>query len=322
MAASPVRFRLGLVAVLGVVAIAVIGWPKGAPENRDNAVPRDPGAPFVRSMEGTVPDGSFQAWRSGQSGEASGTLALGELRRMFDYYLSAVGEKSIVAITQQINSELERTLPAQQVPNAKRILGLYLEFKRELMDVERKPGAAGQGVQAIRNRLLAMQDLRARYFTAEETQAMFGFEDEYDMDAVARLEVSQNPALSEQQKKDKLAALDAAMPADLRAERDAPQVVLRMEEKVAAMRAKGASDDEVYRMRSKAFSPEAAARLADLDRDEAAWKNRIATYLAERSQLLSTKANAPEADRLAALQQLQQSQFSEDERRRLPAYEN
>ena len=113
----------------------------------------------------------------------------------------------------------------------------------------------------------------------------------------------------------------AGMPEDLRRERDAPRVILRVEEKVADMRAKGASDDDIYRMRAKEFSPEAAARLADLDREEAEWKRRIGNYLSERSQLLQAQANAPEADRHMALMKLQQAQFSEDERRRLPAYE-
>lgn len=320
MKTSPVRFRLSLVALAGVVTIAVIGWPRGTSDSRDGSAQNVTRAAFVRSMEGTVPDG-IQILQSGSGSNAAGKLAFGDLRRMFDYYLSAVGEQSIAAITQQINRELERTLPTDQVPKAKRLLGLYLEFKRELMDVERKPGVTGQGVQAIRNRLLAMQDLRARYFNAEETQAMFGFEDAYDMDAVARLEVSQNPALSANQKKDQLAALDAAMPDDLRRERAAPQVIVRMEEKVVEMRAKGASDDEVYRMRSKEFSPEAATRLAEVDREEAAWKKRIASYLAERNQLLAAQANAPESDRQMALLHLQQAQFNDDERRRLPAYE-
>ena len=74
-------------------------------------------------------------------------------------------------------------------------------------------------------------------------------------------------------------------------------------------------------MRSKEFTPEAAARLADLDREEADWKRRIANYLGERSQLLKTLANAPESELQMALMRLQQSQFSEEERRRLPAYE-
>lgn len=275
----------------------------------------------MRSMEGTVPDGSLGSWRAGSHTDAAAPLALGELRRMFDYYLSAVGEKSIKVITQEISAEIERSLAPASVARAKRIFGLYIAFKRELLDLERRPGISGQGVQAIRNRLLAMQDLRAQYFNAEETQAMFGFEDAYDMDAVARLEVSQDPALSAKQKQANLHALDAALSPELLREREAPRAILRVEEKVAAVRAKGASDDEVYRLRAKEFDAPAADRLAALDREEAQWKERIAQYLAARTQLMESSAMPAGPGLETALLNLQREQFTEEERRRLPAYE-
>ncbi len=109
------------------------------------------------------------------------------------------------------------------------------------------------------------------------------------------------------------------MPAKLREERLAPTRVIRLEESVSAMRAKGASDDEVYRFRAQTLTPEAAARLADLDREEAAWKARIATYLAERAKLQDTAKGIEQQS--AALQQLRDAQFSAEEQRRLPAYE-
>ena len=324
MRPSPTRVGLGL---LGL-ALAVGGlwlWQQGdAPQEvATKAVAARTGAPapFVRSMQDTLPDGDLKTLQGGDGAGASSALAYGELKRLFDYYLSAVGEQSIEAITAHIRGELQRRLPAAQAQRAQRLLGLYIAFKRELVDLDAKPELAGNGVQAIRKRMLAQQDLRARYFSADETQGMFGFEDAYDMDAVARLEVSQNPALSALEKKQQLAALDAAMPANLRAERDATSVVVRVEQQAQELRAKGASEDDIYRMRAKEFDPQAAARLADVDREEAAWKARIQRYLDERGTLLKTNANAPESERQASLVQLQQSHFNADERPRLAAYE-
>ncbi len=82
-----------------------------------------------------------------------------------------------------------------------------------------------------------------------------------------------------------------------------------LEESAAAMRAQGASEDEVYRMRAASLTPEAATRLADLDREEAAWKSRIASYQARRT-----------ADPVA-LQKLRDELFTTDEQKRLGAYE-
>jgi lipase chaperone LimK len=98
-------------------------------------------------------------------------------------------------------------------------------------------------------------------------------------------------------------------------------VVVRIEQMADAMRANGANDDEVYRMRAKELDPQAASRLAEVDREEQAWKSRIAIYLNERSKLLQAHADAPDSTRQLALTQLQQSQFTPEERRRLAAYE-
>jgi lipase chaperone LimK len=275
---------------------------------------------FVRSMQGTQPDGDLLARQPG-TGSAAGALAYGELRRLFDYYLSAVGEQPLEVIVAQIRSDLNSRLPPAQAQKAQRLLGLYLEFKRELVELDAKPELAGNGVAAIRKRMLALQDLRARYFSSDEVQGMFGFEDAYDMDAIARLEVSQNPALTAQEKKQQLAALDASMPDALRREREASHGVVWVEQQVAEMRAKGASDDDIYRMRAKAFDAQAAARLADVDREEAAWKARIARYQDERRTVLRNMSSASEPERQMALAQLQQTLFSEAERPRLVAYE-
>lgn len=311
----------------GLLGLALLGagwwlWPVGpaaVPAN-DATSAAAPGDAFVRSMAGTAPDGDLLPAQRG-SGATAGALPYAELKRLFDYYLSAVGEQSIESIAQQIRAVLDQRLPSAQAEAAKRLLGQYLAFKRELVTLEKNLGAGPTGVQALRKRFVAMQDLRARFFNAAEEQGLFGFEDMYDADALARLEIDQNPALSAAQKREQLAALDAAMPAALRADREAPRVVLRAEQKAQEMRASGASEDDIFRMRAKAFDPAAASRLADLDREELAWKNRIASYLSERSKVLKTLANAPESERQAALSQLQQAQFSAEERPRLAAYE-
>ena len=111
------------------------------------------------------------------------------------------------------------------------------------------------------------------------------------------------------------------MPSVLRNERDASSAVWRADQQAQEMRAKGASEDDIYRMRAKEFDAQAAARLAEVDREEADWKNRIARYREERTRLLAAQANASESERQSALAQLQQNLFSEAERPRLVAYE-
>ncbi len=277
---------------------------------------------FVKSQDGTRADGNLfkvnpqGAWIDGAP------LAYGELRRFFDYYLSAQGEQSLAGIVRQIQAELDKGLPAPTAKRARGLLDSYLGFKRALVDLEAKPELVGTGVAAIRQRMLAQQTLRTKFFSRDEIDGMFGFEDAMDLDAVARLELAENKGLTVEQKQLQLAALDAAMPAALKADAQAIQAVSRVEHSVTELRAKGASDDDVYRLRAKEFDANAANRLADLDREESAWKGRIATYLEARAQLLAgLGANASASERQQALAALQRSRFSEEEQRRLAAYE-
>lgn len=258
---------------------------------------------FVRSMEGTQVDGQLKV-------AAGDELVVdAELTRLFDYYLAGQGEKSLAEIRQETERELERRLKPQVVGQAKRMLAAYWRYKEALGELEATLPKARGAAAALRQRMAARQQLRSRFFTGSEIAGLFGFEDAYDADAVLRLEINQDSTLTDQQKKQKLAAQDAAMPAALRAEREAPRRILMLEESAARLRAEGAGEDDIYRMRAAALSPEAAVRLAEVDRDEAAWKTRIASYLSRRT-----------ADP-AALQKLRDELFTPDEQKRLRAYE-
>jgi lipase chaperone LimK len=265
--------------------------------------------PFVRSMAGTQPDGAARAGADGQ------LQVNAELAYLFDYYLAGLGERPLEAIRAEIVRELDRRLPAAAATQARRLLDNWLAYKRALVDVERGVPAQADPALRARQRLAAMQQLRSTYFTPEEIAGLFSASDAYDLDAIARLEINSDSSLNEAQRKQKLAALDAHLPQQARAERDAPTRVLRLEDAVATARAQGADDNEVYRMRSAAISPAAAARLAELDREEADWQRRISAYQSQRRQLQQHAANE------TVLQQLRDSTFSNEEQKRLPAYE-
>jgi lipase chaperone LimK len=265
---------------------------------------------FVRSMEGTRPDGDLR------QGAGDKLEVDAELAYLFDYYLAGLGEKPLDAIRAEIVRELDRRLSGARAMEARRLLDAYLAYKRALVDLERGLAPAADPAQGMRQRLAAMRQLRRSYFSEEEIAGLFSASDAYDLDAVVRLEINSDKRLTDEQRKQRLAALDAGMPQKLRDAREAPTKVLRLEDAVVNARAQGAGDNEVYRMRAAALSPAAAARLADVDREEADWRRRIASYQARRQQLQQT----PQPDE-ASFQQLRDASFSADEQKRLGAYE-
>jgi lipase chaperone LimK len=172
---------------------------------------------------------------------------------------------------------------------------------------------------AIRQRFLAMQALRKTFFSESENSAMFGFDDAYDMDAINRLEISQNRQLTALQKREKIDTLDAAMSPALRAAKEAPYQVIKLDQLAKELRDRGASEDDVYRMRAAATTPEAAARLAQVDYEESQWKQRIATYLTEKNTVMNMKTGAMNQE--LAMQLIRDQRFTQEEKKRLPAYE-
>ena len=194
---------------------------------------------FVRSMEGTRPDGAVKVSADGQ------LVVDAELGHLFDYYLAGLGEKDLNAIRSEIERELDRRFKPGPAAQAKRLLASYLDYKRALADLEQKlPPDADMG-KAARARLQAMQQLRLNYFTAGEIAGLFGFSDAYDQDALARIDISLDPKLTAEQRALQLAALDKKLSPAMREEREAPTRVLRTEESVQKMRAQGASDEGV-----------------------------------------------------------------------------
>lgn len=309
-------WTLGLAAI-GIAAFFTF-WNTKLTDQQDRAqlTAPDTHLSFVRSMEGTQTDGKLE--------EAQGELVVNaELRLMFDYYLAATGEKSLAEIRKEIEKVLDQRLRPRAAAQAKQLLARYLQYKTALFDSEKQLGQQVQSATmmatAMRARWQAMQNLRLQYFSAKESQAMFGFDDAYDLDAIARLEIANNRALTEAEKQARLRTLDENLPADLKEAKNAPLQVIRLEEQANAMRNQGASEDDVYRMRAAAISPDAANRLAQVDREEADWKSRIQRYLNERRSLLSLGLS--EIQLSQSMQELRNRYFSTQEQLRLPVYE-
>ena len=307
------NLRRGWLLVAAAAALlplaAFIGWPVSPPAGPADPVPATPvstAAAFAPSLQGTRPDGAVRV------APDDSVVVDEQLIGLFDYYLSTVGEKSPDQVRAQIERELDRTLRPPAAAAAKRVLARYFAYKQALGALEARQGLAGMDAASLQRRLAALATLRARFFSRQEIAAVFGREDAANQEALARLRIREDVSLTPQQKQARLAALEASLPPAERAAREAPLKIGRMQEEVERMRAAGADDDAIFRLRADTFGADAAGRLAEVDREEAAWKQRIAAYLAQRRGLQDE----------AAVAALRSRMFSEDEQRRLAVYES
>lgn len=264
--------------------------------------------PLPASLAGTALDGGFVV-------DAHGRLVVTrDALDLFDYYLAASGEEPLATIRARIAREIETRLPPDARPAAFDLLERYLAYREALRALHRDEGLAEL---ALELRFQRIRELRREHFAAHEREALFAAEEERWRIDLERRRVAMDPDLSSDERAQRLAALDAELPREVREARETTLAALRLREDEAALRARGASDAEIHALRERRFGADAAARLAALDRQRAHWDERVQAWHEERARLVAAGASAeevatrraerfqgPELQRVVALERL------------------
>jgi lipase chaperone LimK len=287
----------------GDVAAAVhVPAPPAAPSAMSGDVAPPPAVPA--SLEGTDPDGAIEA-------DATGHLVITiELRRLFDHFLAASGEEPVATMRARIITVLRARLPEVAATEAIAILDRYLAYR----DAARRLAPTSDLVAGLDQ----VHDLRARMFPPAVAKAFFADEEAATYAALARRDVLADTTLSAAERDRRLAENDARTPADVLEARAAATAPLDELNRETALRAAGASDQEIAVARTAAFGSAAAARLADLDRVHAAWDARLAQFRAERAAMLADP-QLDDAERRRRIDDLLARSFTPPERIRVEA---
>ena len=258
------------------------------------------------SLEGTEPDGAFAA-------DANGNLIVSpELRRAFEYWFAASGEESDDRITARIAAQIRARLDDPAEAAALALLARFVAYRQRGRELAATDGDADLEVRAA-----ALHDLRREIFGADADR-LFADEEALVAFALAERRVAMDPALSDAEKAQKLETLLADAPAPIRAARAASTAPMELARDEAVLRAQGGSADDVQRLREDRVGAEAAQRLAAMDADRAAWRQRIADYRAERATI-DADPSLDDAGRATAVTALRGRYFSGPELLRIDA---
>lgn len=262
-----------------------------------------------RSFNGTRIDGRLQQ-------DAAGNLIVdGDVRRLFDYFLSAVGAEPLTHSVQRLRQHIDAQLPEPAQAQAQNLLTQYLDYKRELLGLD--SAARPQDLPALRQRLAAVQALRARIFSQTAHQAFFASEEAYDRFTLERLTIQLEPGLDANAKGAALDRLYAALPAELQ---DAlvPQMQTQLRQQTAALQARGGDAAQLRQLRQQLVGNAATERLEALDRQRQTWQQRLAEFEQEKSRIERSQGLG-DADKQAAIARLAEQRFDSSERLRLQA---
>lgn len=234
-----------------------------------------------------------------------------ELRRLFDYFLSRLGERDAT----QIRADLLAWLQTQSQLDATARNDVLSLFDR-YVELQRASAALGRSDDLAAD-LKRLSDLRRRELGEALAQAWFGEEEAYAASTLERLALVRDTTLDPATRAQRQAEIDAQLDPQQRAARaDSTdyQIAVAQSEQLAADRA---SASQRAQQRTELWGADAAGRLAQLDEQELSWQLRLHAYAQAREQLFADRALAP-AQRDLRLERLLQG-FSEAERRRVQA---
>ncbi|MFI8382665.1 lipase secretion chaperone [Pseudomonas sp. NPDC079086] len=264
------------------------------------------------SFGGTTVDGVFRL-------DADGNLLISEdIRRIFDYFLAAAGEEPLRTSVERLRAYIVAQLPASAREQALALLNQYLDYKRELVLLERDlPQMAN--LDALRQREAAVLALRARIFDAQTQQAFFAREEAYNQFTLQRLAILHNSQLDDAGKAAAVDQLRNSLPAEMQ-DTVLPQLQNELRQQTAQLQAAGAKPEQIRQLRQQLVGAEATQRLEVLDQQRQTWKKRIALYSTAKAAIENNPGMSA-SDKRSAIAQLAAENFDEREQLRLEAAE-
>jgi lipase chaperone LimK len=279
--------KTGRVALFAVAAAAAgLGgwWALQQPESAGSAAPRQEGDAVVMPARGaggaTEAAATRLAQRAGANAPADPFLAP-DLRHKLEAMLLEAGDApSPAALKQRLGGVVARYFSASEATRALALAERYVDYRVALGEI--KPPTDPSDPRALRAAVDARQRIREKHFAGEEYQALFAQEEELDRFTVARLEIERNDGLTPAQKSAAVRDAERELGDAHKAARSDAIVHVAVAAQTAAFEAQGVSEHARYAQRRAQHGDTAAQQLAQLDREERDWQQRLAQYAAAR----------------------------------------
>ena len=314
--AQPSRTWAVAAAVLALTTAAVVWWLGGpAGPGAGDAHTATAGAAAATAVAQVKPspaqgvDNSFFARRRAISADGpADPLLVHGLRDTLEALLMEAGDASDPAtLKQRLAALVNQHFPAALATRALALAERYVDYRVALGSLRAPQDLTDP--RALRDALEARHKVRLQFFDDAEYDALFAREADLDRYTLARLEIERNTQLSPEQRAQALQAADNELSAERRAERSAATEHMAAAAQTAAFNASNADERTRYAARSAQYGPAAAQAMAQLDRDEQHWNQRLDQYSQARAQ----QGEGP------GLQQLRQQLFSPEEQQRIDA---
>ena len=276
--------------------------------------------PRYQSKYGPLPE-SLKSTRppQGLRVDDGGNLIIdGLMVRVFDYFLTIVGEEPLETVVNRITEYIEQSLTGSAQQQAKEIFSNYLAMKSELIGFEKQwnEQLKAEGRKAsLKELLLSTREIRLKHLGEEVYEGFYQDQDKMDDYALKKLEIAGNDSLTEQEKHAAIQEAEQLLPENARKRREYQRDFEQLQQTVEQAKAQGATEEAIFEMRARLLGTEKAERFRQADQKVNAWNERVDDYRAQRAKILDSGLSS--SDQSTQLSALRESLFNERERRRI-----
>jgi lipase chaperone LimK len=238
------------------------------------------------------------------------------LRHWIDFYLSALGEMTLVEIRQLMDEKIAM-LPMPSRRQAEKLLVDYLSYKESLASYENQFKQSGDVnyIENLQQRHDWQKRLRRQHLPKEAIEAFWQLDELVDDYALEQLVIN-NSDLSDVEKIDQLQKSEDSLPEELKKFRHKLYIASNLQEQVTASREQGGSDESIRQLRIDEVGLEAADRLEALEERQNLWQQRLIEY-ANEVKIIAAIDGLTKEDKEERIQSYQGEKFNPKEQLRL-----
>ena len=219
----------------------------------------DPAQNFIKSYQGTQPDGAIHLDENGN------VIIDKDLKRLFDYYLSAIGELPLDQMRKYLQEFASEQLTPEQL---EQLLQYFDQYHNYLTQADVFFENMGDGL-SLQEKMQLLSAFRLEQLGLTMSDAFFADEQNY-------IEYVLTDRNSDEMIEQQLAWLQAENQATA-----FQDVVIENQQFIN----ENTNPTEVYQYRVEQYGQEAADRLSQLDQQRAQWQSVVDTYVEQRQQI-------------------------------------
>jgi len=269
--------------------------------------------PLPKSLRGTRIPASFQLGPEGH------LIVTPSIKSVIEYFLSANGEESIETIVARIEEFFTQQLEEPARSEALDVLAQYIGYKESLITLEENL-AENTKLSGKSSDYLTMfqyrREARMNSLSPEVYDAFFADEDKADSYTAGLLEIRKNKNLSDEEKAAQMLAIEQYLPPQEQKIKQEEHTRENLKQNIEIARSSGASDEDIFQMRSEVYGYEAAERFAIADKKKSEWNARFELYRQERQSILMNDGLSS-SDKTNEIVSLQSKHFNPKEKLRL-----